>query len=142
MIPDKPSLEEALAHFGVRGMRWGVRSASSTTNRSLNKASRAKDKASRTKAQAERGTQIDAARSRISTGKSKQDYKKARAQYKIDKKVIGSREARKVLNKAKNKRLNDYNTASEAKNGKELAKQILAAYAADKLVRDLTSPIR
>ena len=28
----QPTREEALAHFGVKGMRWGVRNASSNTS--------------------------------------------------------------------------------------------------------------
>lgn len=113
-----------LEHYGKKGMRWGERHA-------LNKASRAKDRAKLDK-------QIDRARARTtgttrsarlgltdSGSKSHLEFKKARAQYKVDKQKMGSREARKILNKAREKRMNDIQTSQFAKSGKETTLVVL-----------------
>lgn len=101
------------------------------SNRELNRQSRAKDRAKMDKA-------IDKARSRTegttraarlglsdSGSKSHQEYKQARAQYKIDKQKMGSREARKILEKAREKRMEDVATSQAAKSGKETTVAIL-----------------
>lgn len=111
------SYEDALAHFGVKGMKWGVRRSQ---NAQLNKASRQADKKAREDA-------IDKARQRVSSGQSGKAIKKARQQYKIDKKTMGSREAKKILQKHKDKAYNDYYKANETKNGKEFAKNYAIA---------------
>lgn len=103
-------VEDFLEHYGVKGMKWGVR----RDMRKLNKASRAKDKA-------KRQSEIDAARKRLGSGKNKEALKKAKAQYKIDKYEIGSREARKLVDKHKEKIRSDYETSKQLKNGKEVA---------------------
>ena len=121
-------VEDFLAHYGVKGMKWGVRkkrSSTGQTNRQLNKASRRKD----TEALDRR---IDEARARttgtsilskIGIGdkgsKSQTEYKKAREDYKKQKVEIGSREAKKVLNEAKAKRTSDIVLSNTAKSGSE-----------------------
>lgn len=122
-----------LEHVGVKGMHWGVRKAATDgpTNRQLNKASRAKDRIASDKA-------IDKARARTegttraaklglsdAGSKSHTDYKKARAQYKVDKQTMGSREARKVLAKARDKRMADIETSNLTKSGKETTIAVL-----------------
>lgn len=126
-----PEVEDFLAHFGVKGMKWGKRKSSSSSDgesasrselRSLNKASKAKDKAARDK-------EIDEARSRYETG-ARDKYKAAKAQYQIDKATIGKREAAKAFNKVKDENLADYNAANQAKSGKETAMLVLSTVGA------------
>jgi hypothetical protein len=117
---EKPSLDD-IAHFGVRGMKWGVRKnthgSSQPSNRQLNRASKAREKAAR-------DAEIDAARKRYNTS-ARKNYVKAKAQFEIDKKNLGSREARKILNKVKDKNIRDFETASQAKSGRETTKSVL-----------------
>lgn len=109
------SEEDFLEHYGKLGMKWGQRKA----NRALNKTSRAKDRQQHTK-------DVEKARKHFESGKARSDYKKAKAQYKTNKQTMGSREARKVLNKTKNKNIEMYNKSREYKNGKEAALGVLA----------------
>lgn len=104
-----------LKHYGTKGMRWGQRKQ----NRAMNKASRSKDKAKLDK-------KIDKARGTLASGKAKADYKSAKAQYKLDKQTMGSREARKILNKTKYKNMELQQTAQLAKSGREKTLAILA----------------
>lgn len=120
------SREDALAHFGVKGMKWGVRKENFQRNRELNKQSRANDKAARVSA-------IETARARRASGQSARDLKDAKKQYKQDKQVVGSREARKSLREAKQKYRDEAEMARTAKDGKEVALELLATYAAYKL---------
>lgn len=122
---DKPSLDE-LAHFGVKGMRWGHHKAQPTggggdapkTNRQMNKEFRKEQRSTR-------DSEIDAARERFNTS-ARANYLSAKAQYKQDKKTIGSAAARAKFNEVKQKNLDDYNVAQQAKSGKETAVAVLA----------------
>lgn len=112
-----------LVHYGVKGMKWGVRMRTAREgfqrNRELNKKSRAKDRASRDR-------QIDAARDRV----SKRDpdvFKNVKAEYKADKKAIGSREARKKRAVKLDKLQSDFETARLAKSGRETTQAVLLA---------------
>lgn len=123
-MEDKQTLGEVfvegfLEHHGVKGMKWGVRKSKSEL-RDLNRASRQKDREARDKA-------IDKARARVSSGKTKANFKQAKQNYKHDKLEIGSREARKILNKARAKRTSDIETSQLAKSGKEKATALIAA---------------
>ena len=130
---EKPSLEEALAHHGVKGQRWGVRRArpSGKSNRQLNRESRQRDRAARKADNAaynrDRNAQIDKARARVRSGTTRQEFKDAKKQYKIDKKTIGTREARKKLQAARLKRQTDIETANQIKSGAETAGAIIGA---------------
>lgn len=122
---EKPSPEEALAHHGVMGMKWGHRKASDSGSassqrqkmRQLDKASRAKDNAARNKS-------IDDARNRYAST-SRANYLKAKDQYKKDKVAIGKREAAKKFNAVKQKNMDDFEVASQAKSGHETAVAVL-----------------
>ena len=129
----KPSLEDALEHHGVKGQRWGVRRRSSTgmTNHQLNKASRARDKA-RQKANNEAfkksyNAEIDAARNRVNSGKTDTAFKNAKSRAKAQKREVGSRETRKAIAAAREKRNTDYSTAGLTKYGAERTGAILGA---------------
>ncbi len=80
MIVDEGSY---LEHYGKKGMKWGQR-------RALNKESRAKywDKQKK---------EVLEARGKVASGQVKQESKDAKAQYKKDKVMLGSREAKKIL---------------------------------------------
>lgn len=99
--------EVYLEHYGVVGMKWGERRA----NRALNKASSAKDWDKHAK-------DVDAARAKVKSGKLKAESKKAKAQYNQDKLVMGSREARKILNKKRMKINETYATSQQVKTKK------------------------
>jgi hypothetical protein len=115
----KPSLEEALEHFGIKGMRWGVR------RDPRNVASRARDRESAAKARGKQNAEIDAARLRVNSGKTRQDLKTAKKTFKSDKKTLGRREARKRLNAARIKAHTDVEKAQMVKSGAETAVAIL-----------------
>lgn len=114
--------EEVLEHYGVKGMKWGTRRASSSDrpsfvarrskNRQLNKAARAKDRDKHTRT-------VDAARKRVDSGKTKADWKAAKRQHKQNKADLGSYEARKALNKAREKRMKDIETSKQYRDGRE-----------------------
>lgn len=106
-----------LAHYGAKGMKWGVRKSKSErgpSGRQLNKASRQKDKR-------KYEASVDNARGRIASGATKRNFKKAKGEHAANKAKLGSREARKILNKAREKKYNDINTSQQARDGKEVA---------------------
>lgn len=115
----KPSPEEALAHFGIKGMRWGVR------RDPRNVASRARDKAAASKDRSARDKEIDAARVRVNSGQTRLTLKTAKKQFKEDKKTLGRREAKKKLNVARIKANTDIENAQMVKSGAETAGTIL-----------------
>lgn len=108
-------VEKFLEHHGVRGMKWGQRRA---INRQLNKESRRKDREAHART-------VQKARDKIESGKLNKEWFDAKKQFKINKEKLGSREARKILNKTKQKHWNDVATAQQAKNGKEAAASML-----------------
>lgn len=118
-VDKKPSLAEALVHFGVKGMQWGVR------RDPRNVASRAADRAARRKFDQERNAEIDAARTRVRSGVTRSELKDAKRQFKTDKSELGRREARKKLYAARLKAQNDRDTANMIKSGAETAGAIL-----------------
>lgn len=127
---DRASDEEVddfLEHFGVKGMHWGVRKGpdNGVNTRQLNRESRARDKAARQVLRAKHERRVELARKRVQSGKLKDDLKKAKAQYKKDKHIIGRREAKKALNKVRNKNFMEVQKSREAKNGKEAAAAVL-----------------
>lgn len=107
-------------HHGVKGQQWGVRHK---RNRELNKASRQKDRAEirteRAKAAATQARQVDRARGQVASGKVKRDFQQAKADFKVNKREIGSREARKILNEHRAKKMEIIAKAQEARDGKE-----------------------
>lgn len=119
----KPSLDE-LTHFGVKGMRWGHHKAQTAGGETDRQKLKRLDKESRAKDNAARDAEIEAARQRYGTT-SRDNYLKAKAQYKIDKKTIGKREALKKFQKVQNQNIDDFELATQAKSGKETTKAIL-----------------
>lgn len=113
-----------LEHFGKKGMRWGVRTkrpgafATSKHKHQLNKASRQKDAAKIDKT-------IDRARGRVASGKTKAEFKKAKSEHAANKAKLGSREARKILNKARQKKYTDVTNSQAAKSGRETTVALL-----------------
>ena len=131
--------ERYLEHYGVKGMRWGVRNdrrPGGTSNRQKNKASRAKDKAERKREIAKNQKKIDIARGRVASGKTKATYKKVKSEHKANKRELGSREARKILNKAKEKRYNEIEKSKEVRDGKELVRVLLIGTLGNAIARN------
>lgn len=119
--------EDFLEHFGKKGMKWGVRNPE---NRALNKASRQKDKA-------DYRAEIDTARDRVKSGAVKQELKDAKAQFQVDKKNLGSREARKILNDKRDSLYEEISTSNQVRDGKEAAASAVMAAGVALLVASL-----
>lgn len=112
-----------LEHYGVKGMHWGQRKASSSSSgapqksrkelRALNKEARAKGKAQQKaelqKAKDAYDNEIHTARDNIN--KHAQAYNDAKKQYKQDKHTIGKVAAKQILKKHEEKYVNTFNTA-------------------------------
>lgn len=114
------AIDEYLEHFGVKGMKWGVRREARQRNRALNKASRAKDNADWAKS-------VEKARIQVRKGElDKKDFD-AVEQYKKDKINLGSRKAKQILAEKRQENWDTYNMSQQAKNGKEAAIQIASA---------------
>lgn len=111
-----------LAHYGVKGQKWGTRRDRRKLNRQKNRESAAKE-------EADRRNDIDKARAKVSSGQAKQDWKAAKSQYKTDKMNLGSREARKILMQKREKYDETFAKSQEVKTGKELAVKMAAGFA-------------
>lgn len=113
-------VDDFLEHFGRKGMKWGVRKsrpgafATSKHKHQLNKASRKKDFE-------KHASNVDKARGRLASGKTKRDWKKAKGEHAANKAKLGGREARKILQKARDKKFNDASVSQQARDGKEVA---------------------
>lgn len=105
-----------LEHFGVLGMHWGVRNP---RNRELNRASRQKDRR-------KHENEVLRARAKLKSGRQTEEWIKAKDKFHRDKERIGSREARKALNKVRQKHYAEIQKSQEAANGKEAAITLLA----------------
>ena len=124
----KPSLEEALTHFGVKGMRWGVRR--DPRNVASRQRDRAAAKANRKAFTEGRDSEIDAARARVASGQTRAALKSAKTQFKTDKKTLGRREAKKKLYAARLKAQTDTEASKMVKSGAETAGVILGVVGA------------
>lgn len=130
------SKDDAIQHYGVPGMKWGKRGSKASSDSGGSggpkfggaidkKALKNLDRQSKEKDKAERSAAIDKARFDYNT-KGRSRYLEAKATYKRDKHVIGKREAKKAFDKVKAQNLEDYAIGSQAKDGKEATKAILA----------------
>jgi hypothetical protein len=114
--------ELLLEHFGKKGMHWGVRS--NPANRSMNKAARAKN-------MAKFKSSVETARANVAPGgKSSIALQKAKNAHAANKAKLGTFEARRILNEAKNKHYQEVRLAQQAKDGKEVTKVLLTSAAA------------
>jgi hypothetical protein len=122
-----------IAHFGVKGMRWGVTRAD---NKAKNKAYKAEQKKARAKEVEEitriregaakiHAQRVDKARERVNSGKTKAAYKQAKADYQKNKAELGSREAKQILRRAREFKMNEIATARQIRDGKEASRAIL-----------------
>ena len=124
------NVDNFLAHYGVKGMKWGV---TRSTYKGMSKSER---KAQKTK-------NIEGARKRIGSGENRTKYLKAKANVSVAKAQLKKAEAsrsseeiiskrkegleasKKVLRSVKDKNADDYRSAYSTKNGKELATSLL-----------------
>lgn len=90
---------EALEHSGVKGMKWGVRKAVEEHNSEI-------------------------ARARAAHPTLKSNYKQAKKQYKVDKKEIGRKAAKKILKEHGDMYYKNLSTALD-KTTQEQANQIV-----------------
>ena len=129
---------EFLSHYGVKGMKWGVRKRQPTSSlgtkiraRSDNrKRLRGLDKASKLSERKKRDTKIDTARQKLSKKTEKERNKEAKSKYKADRKVIGKHAAGVILAKSKNETLKVVEVSEQAKQGKETVYAILGTIGA------------
>lgn len=130
-------VEEFLEHFGVKGMKWGVRNE-------LNKAAKEEERLTGktftkntkifrnqvdsgskfksdplNKIRTQRDKTILKARDRVESKTTKMEYKKAKAQYKINKRTLGKVRAKQILSTAKAKKMVDVYNARATRDGKE-----------------------
>jgi hypothetical protein len=121
-------VDEYLAHYGVKGMRWGKRSASSSDSSGTPKKSRKElrvlDKAERARKNKEQDSKIEDARNNLH--KEAQAYTTAKKKYDVDRKVIGKEAAEKALIDANDKYVSSFNTAMMSTT-KERHKQMIIA---------------
>lgn len=111
-----------LEHFGTPGMKWGVRK-----NQAERKARAEQFKRTR-KANAKRyERRVEKARANVKSGEPKAAMLRAKADYHVNKEVMGRKAARRVLYKARKKPYNEIQLSKQAKNGKEMAGQVLLA---------------
>mgnify|MGYP001247275042 CR=1 FL=1 len=141
-MSQKMDTDDFLAHYGVKGMRWGVRKNRGNrdevfraraaekkadgmpTRRALrakNKIARSENRAANRAAEKAR---IEAADARILAARDqlKQDaanYKTAKAQYKIDKQTQGRVAAKRALNEVRAEYDKNWDIASELTNGEQ-----------------------
>jgi len=104
-------VEDFLEHYGVKGMKWGVRKSRRYSPGSPGALSRER--------------KITNARRRIEKGKNRERYQDAKTTYRHEKVTKGKAYAKNKFNKAKLKNLRDAQVANAAKDGKEFAKFLL-----------------
>lgn len=117
-IPMTTEVDNYLEHYGVKGMRWGKRSSSSSSSDSnpgksrkeLRALDRANRKSERAAARKEWDDNIENARNRVDDDARK--YNEAKKQYKTDKKEIGKVAAKKILKEHEDQFVNSWNTAT------------------------------
>lgn len=125
-----------LEHYGVKGMRWGKRSTRDDSSSSAKPGSsggksrrevRAQVKAERKAVREDHKKQWDKdvldARNRL--GKEGEQLSEARKQYKVDKKVMGRKEAKKVFKEHEDRFVTTFNIAS-LNTTKESQQQMIA----------------
>lgn len=110
---EKLSLEDSIVHFGVKGMRWGVRRDP-------------RNVAFRKQRRANRNATIDAARRRQRSGESGKELKSARRQFKTEKNTLGKSAARHNLRAARHKFQDERFVAKQTKSGAETVGAVLA----------------
>lgn len=125
-----------LAHYGVKGMRWGVKKASGSSGgnggaaRPSRKELRGMNKAARKRQRAEREEKMelnDAAikKARADRQSTKKAIGDARKQYRQDKKMVGSVAAREVFARNTEKPFADLAKSAELTSGEAVVSELV-----------------
>lgn len=126
-------VDNYLEHYGVKGMRWGKRSSSSSdsgssdapkSRKELRALDRAHRKAEKAKARKEWDDDIETARDELD-GKAKK-LNEASKQYKIDKQTMGRAAAKDILRDHEEDFIETWNKASLSTT-KEANRQLIVA---------------
>ena len=103
------AVDDFLMHFGVMGMKWGIRNSNALT-RTLDE---------------DRQKQVFKARVHVKGGKTRADYRDAKASYSVNKIKLGKQEAKKILDKAKTKKITEIRLSRQLANKNERLTKII-----------------
>lgn len=139
---EKPPLDEAIEHYGIKGMRWGVRRTPEQLARARGERLRKGKSVTPTKAVAKVASQLktankardaDIKNAREQIPELKKKYKSAKKEYKVQRKEVGRKEAKKSLKPVQQKLWDARELGSKKTSGEALASIAIDIVSANKL---------